>query len=186
MAYVRGEDRCQITLFPESMEDYVSEDNPVRVIDCFVMSLDMLELGFKYASCAETGRPPYDPRDLLKLYIYGYLNRVRSSRRLEAEASRNIEVIWLLGKLKPDFKTIADFRKDNKEQLKGVFKQFSLLCKEWALYGQEVVAVDGSKFRAGNSKKSNCKNVKLATKTCSIPLHQAKSMKSRSPTLMPG
>lgn len=161
MAYIRGEDRYQITLFPESIDEYVNEDNPVRVIDSFVMTLDMAELGFKYAACAATGRPPYDPRDLLKLYIYGYLNRVRSSRRLEAEAARNLEVIWLMRKLKPDFKTIADFRKDNKEPIKAVFKQFSLLCKEWALYGQEIVAVDGSKFRAVNSKKSNFGEKKL-------------------------
>jgi len=106
-------------------------------------------------------RPPYDPRDLLKLYLYGYLNRIRSSRRLETEAGRNLELLWLLQKLKPDFKTIADFRKDNSKALKGVFKQFTLLCKNWDLYGKEVIAVDGSKFRASNSKRNNFNQKKI-------------------------
>ena len=121
----------------------------------------MKELGFQKAEPKNTGRPPYDPQDLLKLYLYGYLNRIRSSRRLEAEASRNLELLWLLRKLKPDFKTIADFRKDNSKALKGVFKQFTLLCKDWNLYGKEVIAVDGSKFRASNSKRNNFNQKKI-------------------------
>ena len=161
MAYVKGVDRNQLTLFPNSIDDYISDDNPVQVIEAFVENLDMVELGFTHAQTHSIGRPPYDPRDLLKLYLYGYLNRIRSSRKLEAEAHRNLEVIWLLSNLKPDFKTIADFRKDNKKALRKVFKQFSLLCKEWGLFGQNVVAVDGSKFRASNSKKNNYTKKKL-------------------------
>lgn len=161
MPYIKGENRYQITLFPESMDDYISEENPVRVIEEYVKSLDMVALGFKHAAHTGSGRPPYDPCDMLKLYLYGYLNRVRSSRRLEAEASRNLEVIWLLRKLKPDFKTISEFRKENKKALRGVFRHFSHLCKEWALYGQEVVAIDGTKFRASNSKRNNFNEKKL-------------------------
>jgi transposase len=161
MAYVKGENRQQIAMFPEIIDDYVAEDNPVRVIEAFVMSLDMSELGFERAHAPSLGRPAYDPRDLLKLYLYGYLNRIRSSRKLESEASRNLEVIWLISGLKPDFKTIADFRKDNKDAVKKVFKQFSVLCKKWGLYGQTLVAVDGSKFRASNSKKKNFNEKKL-------------------------
>jgi len=131
MGYVKGEDRHQITMFPDSFDDYVAEDNPVRVIEAFVMTLDMSALGFERAQASTSGRPAYDPRDLLRLYLYGYLNRIRSSRKLESEASRNLEIIWLISGLKPDFKTIADFRKDNKEAIKKVFKQFSVLCKEW-------------------------------------------------------
>ncbi len=161
MAYVKGENRQQINMFPEVIDDYVAEDNPVRVIEAFVMSLDMSALGFERAQAPTLGRPAYNPRDLLKLYLYGYLNRIRSSRKLESEASRNLEVIWLISGLKPDFKTIADFRKDNKEAVKQVFKQFSVLCKEWGLFGQTLVAVDGSKFRASNSKKKNFNEKKL-------------------------
>lgn len=161
MSYIKGKNRNQITLFPEAIDDYITPDNPVRVIEAFVNSLDMKELGFKRNVPNCIGRPSYDPRDLLKLYLYGYLNRVRSSRRLEMEAARNLEVMWLLRKLKPDFKTIADFRKDNTEALKNVFKQFSQLCREWDLYGQEIIAVDGSKFRASNSKQNNFNKKKL-------------------------
>ena len=161
MAYIKGEDRMQITLFPEAIDDYISEDNPVRVIDRFVGSLDMRELGFLHTDPSATGRPPYDPRDMLKLYLYGYMNRIRSSRRLETEAGRNLELLWLLRKLKPDFKTIADFRKDNKTAIKQVFKQFTLLCREWGLLGREVIAIDGSKFRAVNSKKNNFSQKKV-------------------------
>lgn len=114
MDYIRGAERNQLILFPESIDDYISDNNPVRVIDAFVEQLDMQKLGFTKAVCAPMGRPPDDPKDQLKLYLYGYMNRTRSSRRLEHEAARNIEVIWLLKKLKPDFKTIADFRKENK------------------------------------------------------------------------
>lgn len=161
MSYITGEDRDQITLFPQSIDEYISEDNPVRVIEAFVNNIDLIELGFQRAQPSLQGRPPYNPRDLLKLYIYGYLNRIRSSRKLETEASRNLEIIWLLSTLKPDFKTIADFRKDNHKPLKEVFKQFSLLCKEWDLFSENIVAIDGSKFRASNSKKKNYNSKKL-------------------------
>jgi transposase len=126
-----------------------------------VNQLDLEKYGFKRTTPSRIGRPPYNPKDLLKLYIYGYLNRVRSSRRLEHEATRNLEVIWLLNKLKPDFKTIADFRKDNKKALLEVFRGFTRLCNEWDLFGKEIVAIDGSKFRACNSKKNNYNKKKL-------------------------
>lgn len=155
MDYIQGADRYQTTLFPETMDDYISENNPVRIIDFYVENLDVKELGFTKAEISTVGRPPYNPKDLLKLYLYGYLNRIRSSRRLEHEAARNIEVIWLLKKLKPDFKTIADFRKDNKKALRNVFRDFNKLCDAWNLFGKELVAIDGSKFRASNSKKNN-------------------------------
>lgn len=161
MAYIKGEDRNQITLFPEAIDDYITSDNPVRVIEVFANSLDMAELKFLRTDPNVTGRPAYDPRDMLKLYLYGYLNKIRSSRKLESEAGRNLELLWLLRKLKPDFKTIADFRKDNPDALKGVFKQFTMLCKEWDLYGKKVIAVDGSKFRASNSKRNNFSEKKI-------------------------
>lgn len=161
MGYIEGQDRYQVTLFPESINDYITEDNSVRIIDEYVEQLDLKRLKFKKSTKPVIGRPPYDPKDLLKLYLYGYLNRTRSSRRLEHEAGRNIEVIWLLKKLKPDFKTIADFRKDNKKALKKVFREFNKLCDEWDLFGKEIVAVDGSKFRASNSKKNNYSKKKL-------------------------
>ena len=161
MAYIQGEDRQQITLFPEAIDDYISEENLVRVIEAYVNTLNIAELGFLKAEPKETGRPAYNPKDLLKLYIYGYMNRIRSSRRLETEAGRNLELLWLLHKLKPDFKTVADFRKDNKEAIKNVFKNFSRLCKEWELYGKQVVAVDGSKFRGSNSKRNNYNEKKI-------------------------
>ena len=126
----------------------------MRLLDAFVTGLDLVALGFVHAQTATTGRPPYDPGDLLRLYLYGYLNRVRSSRRLEAEAARNLEVIWLLRRLKPDFKTIADFRKDNGAALKGVCREFTLLARKLDLFGGELVAIDGSKFRAQNSQGS--------------------------------
>jgi transposase len=156
-----GEDRSQITLFPEAVDDYITSDNPVRVIEAFVSSLNMQELGFLRTDPNVTGRPAYDPKDLLKLYLYGYMNRIRSSRRLETEAGRNLELFWLLRRLKPDFKTIADFRKDNPKAIKGVFKQFNMLCKDWDLYGKQVIAVDGSKFRASNSKRNNFTEKKI-------------------------
>lgn len=153
MGYIQGEERNQIILLPECIDDYITGENSVRVIDAFVDSLNIEELGFKKAMPAATGRPPYSPQDLLKLYIYGYSNAIRSSRKLEVETHRNLELMWLLRKLSPDFKTIADFRKDNKDALTKVFKMFVLLCKEWNLFGKELIAVDGSKFKASNSKK---------------------------------
>lgn len=155
MRYIEGIARQQLILFPESLDEYIATDNPVRFIDAFVDSLDLADLGFAHADLAETGQPPYDPGDLLKLYLYGYLNRVRSSRKLELECQRNVEVMWLLGKLRPDHKTIADFRKDNRQAFKNVFKAFGLLCRELDLFGGELVAIDGSKFKAVNSSKRN-------------------------------
>lgn len=164
MGYIEGENRKQMILMPDSIEDYISEENPVRVIDAFIDGLDMKELSFKRAKPASTGRPPYNPKDLLKLYIYGYMNGIRSSRKLEKETHRNLEVMWLINKLRPDFKTIADFRKDNKIAIKAVFKEFILLCKGWNLFGKKLIAVDGSKFKAWNSKKKNFNQRKLTKK----------------------
>jgi transposase len=148
-------------LFPERLEDYVAAENPVRFLDAFVGTLDLHVLGFAKAQCAATGRPPYDPAALLKLYLYGYLHRIRSSRLLEAECQRNVEVIWLLGKLTPDFKTIADFRKDNLKPLRAVCRQFTLLCRKLELFGGELLAIDGSKFGAVNARDQNFNAAKL-------------------------
>jgi len=152
MEYISRENRGQINLLPECIEDYVEEDNPVRVIDAYVNGLNLSELGFTRSQPNETGRPMYSPYDLLKLYIYGYMNRIRSSRGLETEAARNLEVIWLMGKLRPDHKTIARFRRDNPDALKKVFRNFVKLCVRLGLYGRELVAIDGSKFKAVNSR----------------------------------
>src|SRR6185503_2979503 len=143
--YVEGEDRSQSTLFPERLDDYIAEDNPVRVIDVFVDELDLGGLGFDGMQPAETGRPAYHPAMLLKIYIYGYLNRIQSSRRLERETQRNVELIWLTGRLMPDFKTIADFRKDNGEAIRKVCRQFVELSRRLGLLDEAVVAIDGSK-----------------------------------------
>ena len=150
-----GLDRSQTLLFPERLEDYIGPENPVRFLDAFVASLDLHALGFAKARCAHTGRPPYDPAVLLKLYLYGYLHRVRSSRLLEAECQRNVEVIWLTGKQTPDFKTIADFRKDHLKPFKAVARQFTLLCRKLELFGGELLAIDGSKFTAVNARDQN-------------------------------
>lgn len=161
MSYVEGESREQRVLFPEALDDYISEGNVVRFIDAFVDGLEMEELGFEGTAPKETGRPPYDPRDLLKLYIYGYVNRIRTGRTLERECHRNVELMWLMRKLCPDFKTITDFRKDNRQAFKGVFRQFVMLCKGLGLVGGELVAVDGSKFKAVNSGGRNFTKKKL-------------------------
>ena len=163
MAHISGRDRSQQLLLPEVVEDYVRVDNPVRFIEAFVDGLDLASFGFVRAAAKATGRPGYDPGDLLKLYIYGYLNRVRSSRRLEAETHRNIEVIWLLRHLKPDFKTIADFRRDNRAGFKPVFREFVLLCRQLDLFGRELVAVDGTRIKAVNSKDRNFTRAALET-----------------------
>lgn len=155
MIHIAGHDRSQTLLLPETVEDYVGADNPVRFIDAFVDGLDLAEAGFAGVAAKRTGRPGYAPKDLLKLYIYGYLNRVRSSRRLEAETHRNIEVIWLLRHLKPDFKTIADFRSENRNAFRQVFRQFVLLCRELDLFGRELLAVDGTRIKAVNNKDRN-------------------------------
>lgn len=155
MSYIEGVDRNQAVLFPEALDDYVAPESAARFLDAFVETLDLVALGFERATPAATGRPGYNPRDLLRLYLYGYLHRVRSSRMLEQECARNVEVMWLLRKLRPDHKTIADFRKDHPQALKGVCREFILLCKQMGLLGAELVAVDGSKFRAVNGKKNN-------------------------------
>jgi len=154
MAYIKGISRDQITIMPDCLEDYVTAENPVRVVDAFVDQLDIAALGFK-AKPAEEGRPGYDPRDMLKLYIYGCNNKIRSSRRLQREAGRNLELMWLLGKLVPDFRCISDFRKDNAKAIKAVFREFVKLCDRAGLLSHETVVIDGSKFRAVNSD-NNC------------------------------
>lgn len=154
MKYIKGQSRNQMMMVTECLEDYISEENPVRVIDAFVDSLDLDLAGFIRTVPKETGRPPYDPRDLLKLYVYGYFNKIRSSRKLMTECTRNIELFYLLGKLTPDFRTISDFRKDNAKALKKVFSAFVKLCLKLHLYQKELLAVDGSKFRAVNSKNN--------------------------------
>ena len=155
MTHISGFERSQILLLPEVVDDYVGVDNPVRFIDAFVDELDLSAAGFVRVAAKATGRPGYSPADLLKLYIYGYLNRVRSSRRLEMESHRNIEVIWLLRSLKPDFKTIADFRRDNRAAFRSVFREFALLCPRLDLYGRELLAVDGTRIKAVNNKDRN-------------------------------
>jgi transposase len=162
MTHITGHDRSQTLLLPESLDDYVGPENPVRFIEAFVDGIDLAAAGFARVQSKETGRPGYAPSDLLKLYIYGYLNRIRSSRRLEAETHRNIEVIWLLRHLKPDFKTIADFRRDNRNAFRPVFRQFVLLCKQLDLFGRELLAVDGTRIKAVNNKDRNFTRASLA------------------------
>ena len=154
--FIDGEDRMQQALLPHSLEDYVGEENPVRVIEVFIEELDLAALGFSGMTPAATGRPAYHPSTLLKIYLYGYLNRLQSSRRLEREARRNIELMWLTGRLAPDFKTIADFRKDNGAAIQSVCRQFVELCRRLKLFtGAVVVAIDGSKFKAVNNRDKN-------------------------------
>src|SRR5437899_4502085 len=159
--FIEGADRGQSTLFPECVEDWIGEDNPVRVIDVLVDGLDLAELGFGGVDPEATGRPSYHPSMLLKLYIYGYLNQVQSSRRLEREAGRNVEVMWLLGRLAPDHKTIADFRKDNGLALRKVCARFVELCREMGLLATASVAIDGSKFKAVNNRDKNFTRAKV-------------------------
>lgn len=159
--FVEGEDRSQSTLLPERLDDYVTEDNPVRVVDVFVDNLDLATLGFDRVVAQVTGRPGYHPATLLKIYIYGYLNRVQSSRRLEREAQRNIELMWLTGRLAPDFKTIADFRKDNGAAIRKVCREFVVLCRRLDLFSQALVAIDGSKFKAVNNRDRNYTRAKV-------------------------
>lgn len=161
MEFIQGLGRGQMVLFPDSLDDYVSEANLVRVFDAYVDSLDMKAIGFSKAEPNEIGRPMYAPQDILKLYIYGYMNRLRSSHHLETESHRNVELMWLLKKLMPDHKTIARFRHDNSTSLKNVFRDFVKLCMKLGLYGKELVAIDGSKFRAVNSKDNNFNEEKL-------------------------
>ena len=166
--FVEGEDRSQSTLFPERLEDYVGEDNPVRVVDVFVDELDLGSLGFRRVEPLATGRPSYHPSILLKLYIYGYLNRVQSSRRLEREAKRNVEVMWLTGRLAPDYKTVANFRKDNGSAIRKVCSQFVALCRQLDLLAEASVAIDGSKFKAVNTGDKNFTRAKMKRRMVSI------------------
>lgn len=159
-AFIEGEARTQATLFPERLDDYIAEDNAVRVIDVFVDSIDLSGMGFNVTPAA-TGRPAYHPATLLKLYVYGYLNRVQSTRRLEREAGRNVELMWLLGRLVPDFKTIADFRKNNTKPIRLVCREFVMICRKLDLFSEAFVAIDGSKFKAVNSSDRNFTRAKL-------------------------
>jgi transposase len=163
MAYIEGHARDQALLLPASVEDYVAADNPVRFIDAFVDDLDLGGAGFQRTQPKATGRPGYDPADMLRLYLYGYLNRICSSRRLAAEATRNLELIWLLRGVRPDFRTIADFRRDNRAAFKAVFRAFVLLCRKLDLFGRELLAVDGTRLKAVNSRSRNFSRERLAT-----------------------
>ena len=168
MDFISGENREQTILLPESIEDYIEENSNVRVIDAFINSLNLMELGFRKHEPNGTGRPMYDPKDILKLYVYGYMNRIRSSRRLEDETKRNLEVIWLIRKLSPDHKTISRFRHDNSKVLKNVFRNFAELCVRLGLYGKELAAVDGSKFKAVNSRRRSFTEKQIQKKIADI------------------
>ena len=166
--FIEGEDRTQVTLLPACLEDYVEAENPVRVVEVFVEGLDLGELGFAGVDPAVTGRPAYHPAVLLKLYIYGYLNRIQSSRRLEREAQRNVELMWLTGRLMPDFKTIANFRKDNGRAIRKVCRQFIVLCRQLNLFTEAIVAIDGSKFKAVNNRDKNFTAAKMQRRMAQI------------------
>jgi len=166
--FIEGIDRGQSTLFPEYLEDWIGEDNAVRAIDVFVDEFDLAELGFGGVEPEATGRPSYQPSVLLKLYIYGYLNRVQSSRRLEREALRNVEVMWLTGRLAPDHKTIADFRKDNGRAIRQVCARFVALCGALGLLTGTSVAIDGSKFKAVNNRDKNFTRAKMERRLAQI------------------
>src|SRR5476649_710755 len=176
--FIQGEHRGQGTLLPESLDDYVSDTNPVRVVDVFVDELDLVNLGFEGAIPADTGRPAYHPAILLKIYIYGYLNRMQSSRRLEREAQRNVELMWLTGCLMPDFKTIANFRKDNSKAIRGVCRQFVVLCQQLGLFAESFVAIDGSKFKAVNHRNRNFTSAKLKRRMEEIESSIARYLKA--------
>jgi len=166
--FIEGDDRAQVTLLPECLDDYVDPENPVRVIEVFVDGLDLGALGFFGVDPAATGRPAYHPAVLLKIYIYGYLNRIQSSRRLEREAQRNVELMWLTGRLMPDFKTIANFRKDNGRAIRNVCRQFVVLCQRLDLFSQVLVAIDGSKFKAVNNRDRNFTRAKMQRRIAQI------------------
>jgi transposase len=165
--FIQGEDRFQATLFPERLDDYVAEDSAVRVIDVFLDDLDLSGFGFK-TQPNDTGRPAYHPSTMLKLFVYGYLNRVQSSRRLEIEAQRNVELMWLTGRLAPDFKTIADFRKDNGVAIRLVCREFVMLCRKFNLFANAFVAIDGSKFKAVNSRDRNFTRAKMKRRLAEV------------------
>jgi len=188
--FIEGEDRTQITLMPETLDDYIAEDNPVRAVDAFVEELDLKALGFDSVDPALTGRPAYHPAVLLKLYIYGYLNRIASSRRLEREAQRNVELMWLTGRLAPDFKTIADFRGDNGAAIRKVCREFVELSRQLGLFGDVVVAIDGSKFKAVNNRDKNFTPHKLKARMQQLEESIARYLNDldradREPTLVP-
>jgi transposase len=186
--FVEGAARSQLSLLPDCLDDWVDENNPVHVIEAFVEALDLVALGFVSATPAATGRPAYHPAVLLKLYIYGYLSRVQSSRRLEREAGRNIELMWLLGRLVPDHKTIADFRKDNGRPLREVCVRFVALCRQMGLLAGHTVVVDGSKFKAVNNRDRNFTQAKMARRMAQIEesiaryLHQLDSADRQEPS----
>ena len=165
--FIEGESRTQSTLLPEVIDDYIAEANPVRIVDVYVHELDLGKLGFGGVDPAVTGRPAYHPSVLLKVYIYGYLNRIQSSRRLEREAQRNVELMWLTGRLTPDFKTIANFRKDNGKAIRGACKQFVVLCQHAGLFSEALVAIDGSKFKAVNNRDRNFSSFYICYAVCS-------------------
>src|ERR1700731_2532343 len=166
--FVQSEDRIQGVLLPEFLDDYVAEDNPVRAIDVFVDKLDLRGLGFSGVVPEVTGRPAYHPATLLKIYVYGYLNRIQSSRRLERETQRNLELMWLTGRLMPDFKTIANFRKDSGKAIRQVCRQFIVLCRQLNLFTQALVAIDGSKFKAVNNRDKNFTPAKMKRRMAQI------------------
>ena len=166
--FIDEADRSQGTLLPETIDEYVSEENPVRVIDAFVGALDLASLGFEGVEAEATGRPGYHPSTMLKIYLYGYLNRIQSSRRLEQEARRNLELMWLAGRLAPDFKTLADFRSANTAAIKNVCREFIVLCRRWNLFSEATVAIDGSKFKAVNHRDRNFTSGKMATRMALI------------------
>ncbi len=187
--FIEGAERSQATLFPEQLEDWIGEDNPVRVVDLFVDELDLGGLGFERVAPKATGRPGYHPSVLLKLYIYGYLNRVQSSRRLERESERNVELMWLTGRLVPDHKTIANFRKDNGPAIRKVCREFVLLCRQMNLFAGAVVAIDGSKFKAVNTRDKNFTRAKMKRRLEQIDesvsryLHQLDSTDRQEPSV---
>ena len=188
--FIEGESRTQATLFPERLDDWIAEDNPVRAVDAFVDELDLAKLGFEGAEPATTGRPAYHPGTLLKIYIYGYLNRLPSSRRLERETQRNLELIWLTGRLAPDFKTIADFRRDNGPGIRQSCRQFMQLCREIGLFEQALVAIDGSKFKAVNNRDKNFTPRKLKARQQQLDQSIARYLADldradRDPSLVP-
>ena len=176
--FVEGDSRTQSFLLPEALEDYVTDTNPVRVVDVFVDELDLRKLGFEGVEPASTGRPSYHPAVMLKIYIYGYLNRIQSSRRLEREAQRNVELMWLTGRLAPDFKTIARFRKDNGKAIRSVCRQFVMLCQRLDLFSEALVAIDGSKFKAVNHRDRNFTSAKLERRMRDIELSIARYLEA--------
>jgi transposase len=188
--FIEGEDRTQITLLPECLDDYIAEDNAVRVVDAFVDELDLEKLGFDGTDPAATGRPAYHPTVLLKIYVYGYLNGIQSSRRLEREAQRNVELMWLTGRPAPDFKTIADFRHDNGKAIRQVCSQLVMLCRQLGLFSQSIIAIDGSKFKAVNNRDRNFTPHKLQARMQQLEESIARYLNEldradRDPSLVP-